>query len=322
MLFWLQLGEVWFNIWTTVIKESECDDTDICASPFSWISPQCSSPNQTEVLNGDDLNMLRSLSGADHASIEDDRALIFWLTSVSSSSQALQLCSCTCKQSFLHSLELSLTYKTWLSVGERDPTAPLNSQCWTSGVQGARVASFPGTMKNSACVLKTDGEVFFPPPHEGTAPWWRCGPLHHQPSLQCHPSNQRPTNGGVHQETLCSSKPEGGTATLPEPGYPTPPLPFLSLLPRSLPPLQWSQQCCRDMPATLIIALGEERGMQQEREGRRVGKRAHIVQQDIEADVEECDIYSTAGGTAGQPATGVRQGDDDIARKWLKANQW
>lgn len=55
--------------------------------------------------------------------------------------------------------------------------------------------------------------------------------------------------------------------------------------------------------------------MQQEREGRRVGKRAHIVQQDIEADVEESDIYSTAGGTAGQPATGARQGDDDVARK-------
>lgn len=36
--------------------------------------------------------------------------------------------------------------------------------------------------------------------------------------------------------------------------------------PPSLTPLQWSQQCCRDMPATLIIALGEERGMQQERE--------------------------------------------------------
>lgn len=69
------------------------------------------------------------------------------------------------------------------------------------------------------------------------------------------------------------------------------------------------------MPATLIIALGEERGMQQEREGRRVGKRTHIVQQDIEADVEESDIYSTAGGTAGQPATGARQGDDDEARK-------
>lgn len=30
------------------------------------------------------------------------------------------------------------------------------------------------------------------------------------------------------------------------------------------------------------------------------------MQQDIEADVEESDIYSTAGGTAGQPGTGAR----------------
>lgn len=45
---------------------------------------------------------------------------------------------------------------------------------------------------------------------------------------------------------------------------------------------------------------------EREREGRRVRKRAHVVQQDIDADVEESDIYSTAGGTAGQPATGER----------------
>lgn len=30
------------------------------------------------------------------------------------------------------------------------------------------------------------------------------------------------------------------------------------------------------------------------------------MQQDIEADVEESDIYSTAGGTAGQATTGAR----------------
>lgn len=42
--------------------------------------------------------------------------------------------------------------------------------------------------------------------------------------------------------------------------------PSSQYFPPSLTPPQWSQQCCRDMPATLIIALGEERGMQQERE--------------------------------------------------------
>lgn len=59
------------------------------------------------------------------------------------------------------------------------------------------------------------------------------------------------------------------------------------------------------MPATLIIAPGEEkRGM----EGEREGEKEHIETEYLAAghrhDVEESDIYSTAGGTAGQPATG------------------
>lgn len=60
------------------------------------------------------------------------------------------------------------------------------------------------------------------------------------------------------------------------------------------------------MPATLIIAPGEER------EGWREGEKEHIEAEYLAAghlhDVEESDIYSTAGGTAGQPATGELTG--------------
>lgn len=63
--------------------------------------------------------------------------------------------------------------------------------------------------------------------------------------------------------------------------------------------------------------LGREGGIEKGREREHIETHRVSCSRTIEADVEEFDIYSTADGTTGQPATGEPTGSE-----WMKMREW